>query len=234
MRLRTILPVAALVATASAEAQAPRDATERAGLRTSEIWVGYSNRSPKLGVLGNRPGMSFGLAAFRLTHRWKTREAYAVDYTFDFIPIAMSSPPLGFGLEDTGGRPMVQPGCELKVFGCRFENGSAVGAGFSPLGLTAVYRRDRMLQYRLGATGGVLMFDRRVPTVISTRFNFTATLEAGAQLVNRNGDGVLLTYRFHHLSNAGIGYDNSALASNMISVGLRWRRWGAEPTSGSR
>lgn len=226
--------VAAFTITASAQAQeAPRDSSDRAGLRTSEFWVGYSNSSPKLGVLGNRPGMSFGMVAFRLTHRWKTRETYALDYTFDFIPVAMSSPPLGFSVGDDD-RPMAKPGCELNVFGCRFQNGSAVGAGFSPLGLTAVYRRDRMLQYRLGATGGILMFDRRVPTVISTRFNFTATLEAGAQLVNRNGDGLLLTYRFHHLSNAGTGYDNSALASNMLSVGLRWRRWGAEPTSGSR
>ena len=35
------------------------------------------------------------------------------------------------------------------------------------------------------------------------------------------GDGILVMYRFHHLSNAGTGYDNSALASHMISLGAR-------------
>jgi hypothetical protein len=232
-----VLKVAGLLAlamAASAHAQAtPDDSSDRAGLRTSEVWVGYSNSSPKLGVLGNRPGMSFGMAAFRLTHRWKTRPGYAIDYTLDFIPLAMSSPPVGYSMTSDSGAThfMGKDGCELDLFGCRFQNGSAVGAGISPLGLTVVYRRDRMLQYRLGATGGVLMFDRRVPTVISTRFNFTGAIEAGAQLVNRSGHGLLLVYRFHHLSNAGTGYDNSALASNMISLGLRWR---AGPTSGSR
>jgi hypothetical protein len=31
-------------------------------------------------------------------------------------------------------------------------------------------------------------------------------------------------YRFHHISNAGIGFDNSGLASHMLSLGARWRR----------
>jgi hypothetical protein len=126
------------------------------------------------------------------------------------VPFAISSPPVGYEGEHPAG----------------FPRGSAYGAGFSPLGISAVYRRDRMIQPRLGAIGGMLLFDRRVPTVVSTRFNFTAMLEAGAQILNRNGDGVSLMYRFHHFSNAGIGYDNSALASHMISLGARFRTRG--------
>jgi hypothetical protein len=67
------------------------------------------------------------------------------------------------------------------------------------------------------------MFDRAVPTIISTRFNFTASVEAGLQLLTRSGNGLLVVYRFHHLSNAGTGYDNSALASHVLSLGARWR-----------
>ena len=169
--------------------------------------------------------MSFALGAARISHRLKTRPGYALDYTLDFIPLAMASPPLDFETGHPRRRPP-RPGqeCESTSFRCRFPEGSAYGAGISPLGVTAVYRRDRALQFRLGATGGALWFDRRVPTVISTRFNFTATLEAGAQILNRNGAGVLLVYRFHHLSNAGTGFDNSALASHVISLGARWRR----------
>jgi hypothetical protein len=223
--LRSIVVLAVIAAPLVAHAQlAPQDTSveDRAGARTTEIWAGFSNRSPKLGVLGNRPGMSFALGAARISHRIKTRPGYALDYTLDFIPLALASPPFDFP-EAHVPNPSPEE-CGFRNVGCRFPEGSAHGAGISPLGITAVYRRDRALQFRLGATGGALWFDRKVPTVISSRFNFTATLEAGAQLVNRNGAGVLLVYRFHHLSNAGTAYDNSALASNVISLGARWRR----------
>jgi hypothetical protein len=199
---------------------------DRSGDRATEFWAGYSPRSPKWGVLGNRPGMSFGLAAARVTRRIKTKARYALDYTIDFVPVALSSPPLGY-TQVFEGAP--QPGpvsrtlCTVPLVGCPFPPGSAYGAGVSPLGITAVYRRDRVFQPRIGATGGFLLFDRAVPTVVSTKFNFTATIEGGTQILNKRGDGVLLVYRFHHLSNAGTGYDNSALASHVISVGARFR-----------
>ena len=226
---------AALAATPMvAYGQEPRDTElDRSGLRTVEIWAGYSDRSPKLGVLGNRAGMSFALGAARFTQRVRTRPGYALDYTFDLIPLALVSPPLQLirEQEDTGAylsqtAAPVQPSaqCAFSDVPCHFPEGSARGFGISPIGFTALYRRDRALQFRLGGTGGALYFDRAVPTVISARFNFTATVEAGAQLVDSQGRGVLLVYRFHHLSNAGTAYDNSAIASNVISLGARWRR----------
>ena len=229
-RLAILLLVAAPLA-ASAQSPAADTANDRSGLRAQEFWVGYSKSSPKWGVLGNRPGLSFAIAAARMTRRIKTTPGYALDWTVDIVPLALSSPPLGYEYYTKGYIDLKTPGpqvnsCLVQVFGCRFPNGSAYGAGVSPLGVTAVYHRDRMFQTRLGATGGILMFDRAVPTVVSTRFNFTATLEAGAQWLNRQGNGALLVYRFHHLSNAGTGYDNSALASHVISVGVRWKTRG--------
>ena len=215
----------ALGAPLGLRAQLPADTIhDRLGLRATEIWAGYSPRSSKWGVLGNRPGLSFGLAAGRLAYRIKETPTYALDYTVDIVPVALSSPPLAYQDEQGNPQTELQPGdCKVSVFGCRFPNGSAFGTGVSPLGFTAVYRRAHAFQPRLGFTGGALLFDRKVPTVISTEFNFTATLEAGAQWLNTKGDGALLVYRFHHLSNAGTGNDNSALASHVISVGARFR-----------
>jgi hypothetical protein len=221
-RLFAVLACAALAATARAQSVSIDTSADRSGSQATEIWAGFSNRSPKWGVLGNRPGMSFGIAAARVARRIKTTPGYALDWTVDFIPVAMSSPPIGY--EEEGWVPSYSS-LECKV-SCRFPSGSAFGAGASPLGITATYRREHLFQPRLGMTGGVLMFDRAVPTIISTKFNFTATIEAGAQLLNRSGDGIIVMYRFHHLSNAGIGYDNSALASHVISVGGRWRSRG--------
>jgi hypothetical protein len=221
-RLFAVLACAALAPTARAQLASIDTSADRSGSQATEIWAGFSNRSPKWGVLGNRPGMSFGIAAARVSRRIKTTPGYALDWTVDFIPMAVSSPPLGFET-DPWMSSYSDPECKMS---CRFPAGSAFGAGASPLGLTATYRREHLFQPRIGATGGVLMFDRAVPTVISTRFNFTATIEAGVQLLSQSGDGVIVVYRFHHLSNAGIGYDNSALASHVISVGGRWRNRG--------
>jgi len=224
--LAAVLLVLSPLAIAGAQSNPSDTLADRSGGRATEFWIGYSPRSPKWGVLGNRPGLSFGLGAARTTRRIKTTPRYALDYTIDFVPIALSSPPLGY-TQVFQGTPQPKPAdrtlCTIPLVGCPFPPGSAYGAGVSPLGITAIYRRDRVVQPRLGATGGFLMFDKAVPTVVSTRFNFTATIEGGVQILSKRGDGVLLVYRFHHLSNAGTGYDNSALASHVISIGGRFR-----------
>ena len=222
---RAVLILGALIAPLVVRGQSPIDSSaDRLGMRATELWAGYSARSSKWGVLGNRPGLSFGVAAGRLAYRIKSTPRYALDYTIDFVPVALSSPPLAYIDEQGNPQAAPPPGeCKVSVFGCRFPNGSAYGTGVSPFGVTAVYRRAHAFQPRIGITGGALLFDRKVPTVISTEFNFTATLEAGAQWLTKKGDGVLLVYRFHHLSNAGMGNDNSALASHVISLGARLR-----------
>ena len=225
---RVVLIVAATTMPHALCAQSPVDTTgDRLGTHGIEYWAGYSARSPKLGFLGNRPGMSFGMTAVRVSNRIRTTETYALDYTIDVVPLAMSSPPLGYDMfgDTLPAKREPRPNCLMSFLWCRFPDGSAQGAGFSPVGLTFTYRRDRVLQPRLGATGGVLFFDREVPTIQSAKLNFTATIEAGAQLLTKSGDGVVFVYRFHHLSNAGTGYDNSALASHVISLGARFGSW---------
>src|SRR4051812_44756718 len=167
MKRLAILLLAATPFAARAQSQTPDTANDRSGLRAREFWVGYSKSSPKWGVLGNRPGLSFAIAAARMTRRIKTTPGYALDWTVDVVPLALSSPPLGYQYYQQGHGyiDLQKPGpqvtnCLVQVFGCRFPNGSAYGAGISPLGVTAVYRRNHLLQTRLGATGGILMFDR--------------------------------------------------------------------------
>jgi hypothetical protein len=220
MTYRSLL-LAALVLPALARAQS-ENSIDRAGTGTVELWAGYSDHSTDWGVLGHLPKIHLGLAAGRATHRVATFKSMAWEYTFDVVPIALISPPLR-GVIETPWHPACQSylPCSPVTLGKRFPQGSGLGYGFSPLGLTGIWRRSSMIQPRIGGTAGMLLFDRAVPTVLSTQFNFTTTAEAGVQFMARSGDGLIFVYRFHHISNAGTGIDNSAVASHVLSIGIR-------------
>ena len=187
-----------------------------------EVWAGLARHSPRLGVLGKTPGVSLALAALRWSRRVRERPGVVLAYTADVIPAAFLSPP--YPRPAAGGGPDCGPQqeCALAALGGPFPAGSAYGAGASPLGLTATFRPHSRIQPTLGATGGFLWFDRREPTTEAARFNLTAAAEAGVRLVTSAGPGVALTYRFHHLSNAGTARDNPAVASHVLSAGVRW------------
>lgn len=229
--------IAAVARPVVARAQASVDTTpDRSGWRAVEIWAGYSAHSLNAGFLGDRTGLHFAEGVVRFSHRLSTRPGRTIDFTVDVVPLALMSPPLqdqsssnDLRILGVGELPCdIASGCAssqpCRHVSCSFPAGSAHGMGFSPLGVTMIFHRDHILQWRLGATGGALLFDRRVPTTVSTAANFTASVEAGAQLVSRTGRGLVLLYRFHHISNAGFGYDNSGLASQVIAIGGRWRR----------
>jgi hypothetical protein len=221
MTFRSLL-LAALVVPSLAGAQQHDTSSDRAGTGTIELWAGYSDHSTAWGVLGHLTKIHLGLAAGRATHRVATFNSVAWEYTFDVVPIALISPPLR-GIIETPYHPACQSylPCSPITLGKRFPQGSGYGYGFSPLGLTAIWRRSSIIQPRIGGTAGMLLFDRAVPTVLSTQFNFTTTAEAGVQFMARSGVGAVLAYRFHHISNAGTGVDNSAVASHIISLGVR-------------
>jgi hypothetical protein len=196
----------------------------RAGL---ELWAGYSASAPDVGVLGRTTGRRLALAAARLSRAVAGGGAVVVDYTADVVPLAVLWPPA----PDRRPVPAPSPECTTSVCALgagggllRVDGRAAYGAGVNPVGLTATFRPRHALQLRIGGSGGVLWFDRVVPTERATRLNFTATAEAGVQVVGRSGRGVSAVYRFHHLSNAGRGVENFGLASHVLALGARWRR----------
>jgi hypothetical protein len=218
-----ILLVSALfvVAPAAWGMQADSSGTDRVGRNGAEAWVGYSRGSTRLGVLGLHDGLRLGIAAMRFNHRVHAGPDRSIYYTVDVIPVASLSSPVEYGT--SGSQRFMVADCSRGPYDCQRDSSVAYGFGVNPAGFTAVFHPERNVQWLLGATGGVMWFDRRVPTNLSTKLNFTATGEAGVQLVNHRGQGVLLVYRLHHLSNAGRGYDNRAMLSHVFSAGLRWR-----------
>ena len=204
--LRLTLVAALLVASASLQAQdsstaasPPHEGAEGGALshpRTVELWGGLASNSPRWGLLGASPQMNLGVVAVR------------------FAQVV--------------GAPC--PNADLCVFpqtdqsGQRFPNGSALGFGINAAGLTARFRPDRNVSPTVGFAVGALYFDRSVPTTRATRFNFTASGEAGLRIGPPDGRGVTVTYRFHHLSNAGTSEENPGVASHLVTLGFRFPR----------
>jgi len=221
------LPLAAgaQAAPASAEADHADSAVtgaDRRGTLGVEVWAGASRTSARLGFLGAAPDLGFTIAAIRVTRSLHRSPRVAFDYTADLVPVAHLT------------RRVVTIGSRTRIVCRRAETcrtiaddillkGSADGVGVSPLGLTAVLRPTRALEVGFGSTGGVMWFDERVPTSGAAQLNFTATAEAGVGLVDRRGVGPFLMYRFHHISNGGRADENSAIASHLVSLGMRWR-----------
>jgi hypothetical protein len=209
----------AISAPASVDSVEPVDRRGALGL---EVWAATAHTSARLGFLGTAPDLGLTLGAIRVTRTLHRTPRVAFDYAVDFVPVAHLT------------RRVVTIGSRTRIVCRRTETcrsvdddillkGSADGVGVSPLGLTAVLRPTRALEVGFGGTGGVMWFDERVPTSGAAQLNFTATAEAGVGLIDRRGIGPFLMYRFHHISNGGRASENSAIASHLVSLGMRWR-----------
>jgi len=202
-------------------------------VREMELWGGLAQGSPQLGILGETPNMNFAVFALRIS-RPVARMSSPTRSTMvhlDIIPFALLSPPYTSltGTNDPDCSPnalCLEPATNAPGL---FPNGSAVGIGVTPLGITMHFRQDRTLSPSLGVTGGALLFDRAAPTTAGARFNYTAAIEAGLRIGRPDRTGLVLTYRFHHISNAGMARENPGVASHLLTFGLRSARSAQRP-----
>ncbi len=233
VRLALCAAVAALLApTAHAAAQESDGASGSSPVGASrhrgslELWGGLGDRSPQWGVLGDAPDMAFAMLALRYARPLGAPDEPGAlprfEWTVDLVPVARMSPPLvslrGSGLPCRNAVLCVEQ--PSGVGSDRFPPGSSWGFGFTPVGITRRFRTSERLSPFVGVNGGVLYFDRRVPTTKASRFNFTASAEVGVRLGPPGEPGLTLSYRFHHISNAGTAGENPGLASHLIALGV--------------
>lgn len=225
--LRRVLALM-LLAAAAADAQEVREMTP---VRELELWGGLAQGSPQLGILGETPNMNLALVALRISRPIGTRtsRSRSMMMHLDIIPFALLSPPYTSLRNDPDCSPdalCLEPATNAPGL---FPNGSAVGFGITPLGVTMHFQQDRTVSPSIGVTGGALLFDRAAPTTNGARFNYTAAIEAGIRIGRPDRVGLLLSYRFHHISNAGMALENPGIASHLLTFGLRSARSAQTP-----
>jgi Lipid A 3-O-deacylase (PagL) len=192
-----------------------------------EMWAGAANNSPQLGIFGEAPGMRFAILAFRwssaLTPPVAVGALPSLEWTMDFIPMARMSPPLvslrGTGQPCTTAELCVAPP-DPRDRETWFPTGAPYGVGITPVGVVKRFRTTSKASPFIAINGGALIFDQRVPTTQASHFNFTASAELGLRFGPPTERGITLSYRFHHISNAGTAGENPGLASHLITVGV--------------
>lgn len=214
-------------APAQQDTRSPRQPPTQATRGAFEIWGGLASNSPQWGLLGETPDMRLGLVALRWTRPLGAAapngQLPALELTFDLVPIARLSPSL-ISLRGTGQPCLTAALCVLRPVesggSSLFPPGSPFGFGITPVGLTRRFARTSHVSPFVGVNGGVLWFDRAAPTTKAARLNFTASAELGVRFGPVDEAGLTLSYRFHHLSNAGTAGENPGLASHLLVIGI--------------
>ncbi|MHB1194847.1 MAG: acyloxyacyl hydrolase [Longimicrobiales bacterium] len=96
------------------------------------------------------------------------------------------------------------------------------GAGLHPIGVRGALGSDRVA-VSLGASLGLMIFERSIPGSNTARANFSGDLGIGIRARITERYDLMGGYQFNHLSNGGSGEENPGLDSHLLRVGLRRR-----------
>jgi len=104
-----------------------------------------------------------------------------------------------------------------------FQSHRAEGAGFLPLMFRWNLREHSRIHPFLEVAGGVVATNRDMPEG-TTRFNFSSHAGAGTRVRVAEQWGVVVGYRFQHVSNGSTAPRNPGINSNVGYLGLVYRR----------
>lgn len=193
--LRALLLTALLCVAAHADDGPAATRTEEVG-----IWGGGSVASST--AIGSSTDFDFGLAALRYGRMLWSNGTLSFDWTIDAIPLALIS------LDRAAGTPAATGDREL-----------VYGAGLAPIGFRIDYEGLGRVRPYFAASGGFLYFTERIPAT-GVKFNFTYDFGVGAQLFLDPSQALTFGYKYHHISNGGIGDSNPGFDSNILYAGF--------------
>lgn len=177
------------------------------GMNEFGLWGGGSFHAPTL--IGTTEDSKFFTVGLRYGRVFATSKRVAYEYTIDAVPLAVVSVPR-FIVRQT------EPG----LFTVRKIHRRIYGAGISPIGFKANFRRQSRVQPFAGISGGFLYFREPVPVREATQFNFTFDFGGGVQILTRSRRAFTLGYKYQHISNANRNPVNPGLDANVFYAGF--------------
>jgi hypothetical protein len=167
------------------------------------VWIGYSPFSFVL------KGTSKQRALFLLNLQYArtifATRPFTFKYTADLVPLALEFQPTQ--LYTVAGTPLVNPG------------GTLYAAGANPIGFQGNVGSKWIQPFGSGSLG-FLYFNRQMPVIESSQFNYNITLGFGAQFFPRAGRSFTVGWKYHHLSNNYQARFNPGVDSGVFYVGF--------------
>ena len=181
-----------------------QDDTET-GKNEFTVWGGFSPTSTS-SLIGRTEDARFGIVAFRYARRFNNNDTVNLKYTIDAVPFAaMNYPDIDIASTTPPSLRRVRP--------------TRTAFGVAPLGLQVNFRPRKKYQPFVGASGGLLYFNKTTPNFVGTRFNFTADVGGGLEIKLKEKRAVTFGYKYYHVSNGDRGIENPGFDHNIFYIG---------------
>lgn len=181
--------------------------SEESGKNELTVWGGFSPDSNTfIKAFGRTPDARFGIVALRYSRRFNNSDSFNLKYTADLVPAAfLNYPDAEIAATVPSSIRLVRP--------------TRYAFGVAPLGLQVNFRPRKNMQPFLGASGGLLFFNKRTPNFTGTRFNFTTDVGGGVEFRLKEKRALTIGYKYYHISNADRGIANPGYDNNLFYVG---------------
>jgi hypothetical protein len=167
------------------------------------IWSGYSPFSFVL--KGTTKDRKLFLLNLQYARTLLATRLVTFKYTADLVPVALEFQPRQQYVVD--GKLLTNPADTI------------YGAGASPIGFQANFGTKK-IQPCFNGSLGFVHFNRQVPILQSSQFNYTITLGFGVQVFPRSGHSFTVGWKYHHLSNDYQAHLNPGIDSGVFYAGF--------------
>jgi hypothetical protein len=181
----------------------------RRGTNEVGAWGGYSPFSFQIkGVSEDRQLLLLNLQYARTLF---STTPITLKYTAEIVPAALE----------------IQPTQAYYINGSTLVNpaGAIYAAGASPIGFQGNIGRKKIQPFANGSIG-FLYFDRQVPIIGSSQFNYTISIGFGAQFFRLSGRSFSVGWKYFHLSNNYQAELNPGIDSGVFYAGFSILRGG--------
>jgi len=190
-------------------AAATRQSRLQPGTNEFGVWGGYSPFSFVL--KGTSKDRELLLVNLQYARTLVATRPVTLKYTADIVPLVLEFQPTQRYVVE--GKVVTNPA------------GAIYGTGVSPIGFQTNFGSKRV-QPLVNGSLGFLYFDRQVPILGASQFNYTISLGFGVQFFPRPGRSFTVGWKYHHLSNNYQAHLNPGIDSGVFYVGFSMFRAG--------
>lgn len=166
-------------------------------------WIGYSPFS--LVLEGASKDRQLFVLNLQYARTLLVTRPLTLKYRADIVPVGLEFQPTQLYIAN--GKPLLNPG------------GAIYAAGANPIGFQANIGNRKVQPFSDGSLG-FLYFQRQMPVVGSSQFNYNIAIGFGVQWFARPGRSLTVGWKYHHLSNNYQAQFNPGVDSGVFYVGF--------------